>query len=98
MFSTECDEVVTCIFLKQILQSTKMFCKSLRSFGKVVQIQRSSLCTGAKPRYQKPVGRNVGLAVALLTFVGGVYYTAINKMRQVTFCKKMISSYMSNID
>jgi hypothetical protein len=60
-----------------------MFASSSSRILRSVCRQSSKFCTDAKPKYQKPHGRNVSLAIVLLGFVGGVYYTAINKMRVV---------------
>jgi hypothetical protein len=61
----------------------RMNFSSLRTVVSASKLQGARLCTSFKPRYQRPVGKNVALAVSLLGFVVAVYYTAIGKMRQV---------------
>lgn len=60
-----------------------MLFSSVRSIRRLPTVRVSNFCASAKPRYDKPVGKNVTMAVVLLGFVGAIYYTAINKMRQV---------------
>jgi hypothetical protein len=56
-------------------------------FGRSLKIgvkRASTFCTEAKKTgYRKPVEKNTAMALVLLSFVAGVYYISISKMRQV---------------
>lgn len=60
-----------------------MFASHFKSFSRY-SIRSRMFSTRTKSN--NPTGKNVALAVTLLSFVGAVYYTAINKMKMVIMC------------
>mmetsp|Transcript_61018 Transcript_61018/g.120120 ORF Transcript_61018/g.120120 Transcript_61018/m.120120 type:complete len:83 (-) Transcript_61018:195-443(-) len=68
-----------------------MFLARARAFTKMPSYCCRFSTEAAQPKKKivnkTPVAQNVSLAIMLLAFVGGVYYTAINKMRQDDFTK-----------